>query len=116
MQSNGWAGNCRQTGEASHVRRGRSQRKLGAAKERVADKFPVAEATSEEQRNAMKRAKAEFPNIRRKFHFKRDCSDQRTVQRNRPRQSPQEIDPRSGGLGCDFSYKKASAAIICAFW
>jgi hypothetical protein len=70
------------------------KRKLDAAKERVADKFPVAGATSGEQRNAMKRAKAEFANIRRSFTSDEIAQIKERYKEIDPGEVPKEIVPR----------------------
>ena len=71
------------------------KRKLDIAREKISTKFPIAGTTSKEQRKAMQRAKAEFPNIRRSF-----SEDEMTQIRDRykeidPGTVPKEIDPNS---------------------
>ena len=60
------------------------KRKLDAAMERVSNKFAVTGANSLERRNAMKKAKAEFPHVRKSFS---------EVEIGQTRERFKEIDP-----------------------
>ena|SRR5438445_8169434 len=71
------------------------KRKLDAAKKRISNKFSVAGATSVEQQNAMKRAKAEFREVRDSFSEVEIAQIRERFKEIDPGTVPKEIDPNS---------------------
>src|SRR5712692_5826155 len=71
------------------------KRKLDAAKERISNKFAVTGANSVERENAMKRAKAEFPDVRKSFSEVEIAQIRERFKEIDPGTVPKEIDPNS---------------------
>jgi len=70
-------------------------RKLDAAKERISSKFPITGATSVEQRNAMRRATAEFRDVRNSFSEVEIAQIRERLKEIEPGAVPREINPNS---------------------
>ncbi len=71
------------------------KRKLDAAEVRISNKFSVTGATSEEQRNGMRKAKAEFPHLRMSFSEAEIAQIRERFKEIDPGTVPKEIDPNS---------------------
>jgi hypothetical protein len=71
------------------------KRKLDAAEVRISNKFSVTGATSEEQRNGMRKAKAVFPHLRMSFSEVEIAQIRERFEEIDSGTVPKEIDPNS---------------------